>query len=221
MLPHTETINHIIQVKGFKSYLEIGVHDPYKNFDQIKCQFKIGVDPNGKASFTGTSDEFFKSNRYAELQTDTKCGIEMDYFIKQTFDCIFIDGLHHYDQVKRDFENAMACLNDGGIILIHDTNPAKEEYACVPRNGLKGRWNGDVYKIIPVLRRSSYDYITVDYEANGLTIVKPKKRIAAGVFYGDRFYMGNDEVNSYKEFDEHRKEIMNLVTRQQLDQWIL
>lgn len=210
MLPHTETINHIIQVKGFKSYLEIGVHDPYKNFDQIKCQFKIGVDPNGKASFTGTSDEFFKNNRYAEVQTDTKCGIEMDYFIKQTFDCIFIDGLHHYDQVKRDFENAMACLNDGGIILIHDTNPAKEEYACVPRNGLKGRWNGDVFRLLfDLSMMSDIKYATVDYEANGLTIVRRGSQVGAG-------YSGHD----YAALCQYRHQLTKPITRQQLEQWI-
>ena len=45
-----------------------------------------------------TSDDFFESN-------------------DKTFDAIFIDGMHQSDYVLRDFNNAMDCLNDGGIIF--------------------------------------------------------------------------------------------------------
>ena len=46
-----------------------------------------------------TSDEFFKNN-------------------KDQFDLIFIDGLHHYNQVKKDIINSVEVLKDGGIILM-------------------------------------------------------------------------------------------------------
>ena len=46
----------------------------------------------------------------------TKCE-DARYYLNhcdEKFDLIFIDGLHHADQVKRDFENSLRCLNDNG-----------------------------------------------------------------------------------------------------------
>lgn len=37
------------------------------------------------------------------------------------FDLIFIDGLHTYEQVKKDYE-WLKYLNEGGYIIFHDTN---------------------------------------------------------------------------------------------------
>jgi len=39
---------------------------------------------------------------------------------KRTFDIIFIDGLHIYDQVKRDVLNSIKVLNKDGFILLYD-----------------------------------------------------------------------------------------------------
>lgn len=36
------------------------------------------------------------------------------------FDLIFIDGLHDYDSVKRDFNEAVKILSPNGVILLHD-----------------------------------------------------------------------------------------------------
>ena len=36
-------------------------------------------------------------------------------------DILHIDGSHHYEDVKRDFETWSQFVNDGGVILIHDT----------------------------------------------------------------------------------------------------
>ena len=45
-----------------------------------------------------------------------------EYFskFKDKFDIIFIDGLHHYEQVKKDIFNSLEILNSNGIILMHD-----------------------------------------------------------------------------------------------------
>ena len=46
-----------------------------------------------------TSDEFFKNNEIY-------------------FDCIFIDALHIYEQVRKDILNSIKFLNANGIIII-------------------------------------------------------------------------------------------------------
>ena len=121
-MTRTETINRLIQENGYQSYLEIGLGDG-RNFRSVKCDYKVGIDPNwdvfsdtdnqisiGRAS----SDEYFEQN-------------------KGTFDLIFIDGLHHADQVEKDIANAYNCLNKGGAILIHDIKPHNEAMTIVPR----------------------------------------------------------------------------------------
>jgi hypothetical protein len=188
---HSDVINYLIQTKGYKSYLEIGVHVPAGNFDKIKCRFKIGVDPNGAASFTGTSDEFFGQN-------------------KQVFDIIFIDGLHHAEQVGQDFENAIVRLTPGGVILIHDTNPQEERFSVVPRVA-KGRWNGDVFRVFQWFKDSenNYDYKTLNFDANGLTVVKD-----------DSPPTGVPPPMTYSEFAARRAELTNLCTEEEFKAWI-
>jgi len=39
------------------------------------------------------------------------------------FDLIFIDGDHHYEGVKRDFENYRGLLSPRGVMLFHDVDP--------------------------------------------------------------------------------------------------
>ena len=39
---------------------------------------------------------------------------------KMEFDVIFIDGDHHFDQVKKDIYNSLYHLSDKGLIIFHD-----------------------------------------------------------------------------------------------------
>ncbi len=91
---HTQLLNALIEKYNLKSYLEIGVQNKANNYNKIICPVKVGVDPavNDSEIRGMTSDEYFeaiKNNNPAPV-----------------FDLIFLDGLHHADQVKRDFENS-------------------------------------------------------------------------------------------------------------------
>ena len=59
----TEIIQFLIDKIGAKKYLEIGM-GPGLNFNTIKCDYKISVDPNPTVQVTHsiTSDEFFNQN---------------------------------------------------------------------------------------------------------------------------------------------------------------
>lgn len=131
-----EIVQNIIDVKRFNYYLEIGT---FKDdlFKHVKCKKKIGVDPVSGGNIRKTSDEFFLNN-------------------KETFDLIFIDGLHHYNQVKKDINNSLKVLNKNGIILMHDCLPRNYYYQAVPRSQLN--WNGDTWKsFLEVRGNSNYD----------------------------------------------------------------
>jgi len=126
MNKRTEYINGLIKEHGFSSYLEIGLGDG-NNFRGVDIDYKIGVDPKvfSLNTFNVTSDDYFNKS-------------------ENTHDLIFIDGLHHADQVERDIVNAWNCLNKGGIILIHDIKPHTFEMQQVPR--IQTVWTGDVWR---------------------------------------------------------------------------
>lgn len=88
---------------------------------------KIGVDPSSGGTHRKFSDDFFKENNIY-------------------FDVIFIDGLHVYDQVHRDVENAIRFLKPGGWVAIHDMLPLNAIQEHVP-NISPGPWSGDVWKV--------------------------------------------------------------------------
>lgn len=120
-----EIINSLIKKFNYKTYLEIGVRFQ-ENFRNIEIENKVSVDPFFNPTYKMTSDEFFEIN-------------------KKTFDFIFLDGLHHSDQIEKDIINSLKVLNEGGKILCHDMNPktreGQEREMCT-----SGGWWGDVWK---------------------------------------------------------------------------
>ena len=153
-----DTINQVIQNVGAKSYLEIGFQRGI-NFALIDCKNKLAVDPNPSSHHPSClvldSDSFFETN-------------------DQKFDVIFIDGLHVYEQVKRDFENSVQALNKGGAICLHDMSPKNSEYARSFADG--GQWNGDCYKLVVDLYAGIYKYKYYTgsvIDDHGVTVVFP------------------------------------------------
>ena len=162
----TAIINHLAKKIDAKTYLEIGVRDHTQNFDKITIQHKVGVDPDSEKScdreptYKITSDQFFLSNN-------------------ETFDIIFIDGLHEAGQVERDILNSLDFLNDGGYIICHDMNPIIYERQLLLRDPKRieyslrekekgnpeyGLWNGDCWKAFVKLKIYRDDLVmkTVD-----------------------------------------------------------
>lgn len=160
---HTQLLNYLIERYGLKSYLEIGVQNPANNFDKINAWLKIGVDPiclnrigTNERIFQKTSDEYF-------TMTPTYAGEPLKLGL------VFIDGDHTKEQVKRDFENSLRCLNQNGFIVIHDTLPLNEQGTRVPRE--TKQWWGDVYKFAFELNLyPGIDFCTYDFD-NGCTVV--------------------------------------------------
>lgn len=148
-----DIIQSIINKKNYTSYLEIGTYQD-EVFSKISCSHKIGVDPFSGGNRRMTSDNFFFNN-------------------KDKFDCIFIDGLHHYNQVKKDLKNSINCLNENGIILIHDCLPKSLAAQAVPRT--ENDWNGDVWKSLVEQRtKQNTDCYTI-YADHGIGVILKRK----------------------------------------------
>ena len=164
---HTQLLNALALKHGLNKYLEIGVQNKANNYNKIICENKTGVDPavNDSEIRGMTSDEYFAA------VGDVK------------FDLIFIDGLHHADQVKRDFENSMLCLSDNGFIVIHDVLPDNEPGTIVPRE--TKQWWGDVYKWAMNIRQyDGIDFKTFNID-NGCCLVWKDKEKVGGFEHKD------------------------------------
>jgi hypothetical protein len=119
-------VNLLVSQKPDCAYLEIGcaANDLY---DSVPVPNKVGVDPQNGGNVRKTSDDFFRANQ-------------------AYFDVVFIDGLHTYDQLRRDIINSIRFLKPGGWIAFHDMLPRSWMEHQVPYLGL-GPWTGDVWKV--------------------------------------------------------------------------
>jgi len=175
-------LQHLHELLQPETYIEIGLGDGRAQSLTGPKTRAIGIDPyKGKwellnygaphgstTLFPLTSDDFFS-------QTDLR-----EIIGKETFDLAFIDGLHHFDQVLKDFINLERYAGKHSVILLHDCLPVSPKVATRERN--TAFWTGDVWRIIPCLKtfRPDLHIITLPTKPSGLTIVTgldPESRV--------------------------------------------
>ena len=202
--------------KSDNKYLEIGVEN---GFTFINTHFlnKTGIDPDPKyiSKVTDsnkfeeikqmTSDQYFNNlfeyNNLSEIRS-----VDSDDCL-DTFDVIFIDGMHHCENVLRDFNNSCKILNENGFIFIDDCLPLNyNEQLKIPvkhyyENGVLKygeEWTGDVWKFIYHLLKNYKDKIQFNYFHNinyrGVISLQIKEKFEVIV--------SNEVLNNYNYFDE-------------------
>jgi hypothetical protein len=189
-----EIINRFIQERGYENYLEIGVFNG-ECIRQIIAKNITGVDPGAEGQIAPevthrmTSDSFFESIENTGVK----------------YDIIFIDGLHHSDQVDKDIINSLNYLIDGGVIVLHDCNPEEEVHTIVPR--ISGIWHGDVYKSILRFRKKGiHSVYTVNTDCGCGVIIKDNKI--------DKNNLSDDYDKaeySWDYFFENKTKLLNLI----------
>jgi hypothetical protein len=160
-----------------RSYVEIGVASGKSMSLALPGTLLVGIDPEPKVRhpisgslrlFSETSDDFFARRSLREVIGG------------QAVDMAFIDGLHHFDVVLRDFRNLEAASASDSVILVHDCLPISVRNANRERE--TSIWAGDVWKAIIGLRKYRPDLtISVqDVAPTGLAIItglKPASRV--------------------------------------------
>jgi hypothetical protein len=186
-----DIINYLIEKNKLINYLEIGVFKG-ENIRQVKAIHKDGVDPGSEGytppevNYPMTSDDFF------DLIKDHP---EIKY------DIIFIDGLHHADQVEKDIKNALNHLVNNGFILLHDCNPVSYEAQLIPRQTVA--WNGDTWKAFVDFKvnNPSYKCCVVDTD------------FGVGVIHNNgNEYKIENRIDDWDYFNSNRKELLNLIS---------
>ena len=103
----------VIFAKHFKNVIAI---DPFMNdYDpnDITCQFMELTDVH--KVFNSAIEPFDNIQHIQKTSDDAIFDLK-----EQKFDFIYIDGLHTYDQIKKDVRNYYPLVNDGGFIGGHD-----------------------------------------------------------------------------------------------------
>lgn len=145
-------------------YLEIGVQTG-KSLALATCE-ALGIDPMPQLKsklgpkttvLRSTSDEFFAK--------------QADIYIPSSPDLVFIDGMHLFEHVLRDFINVERYASPTTLVVIDDI------YPCHPAQAERDRrtraWTGDVWKLLVVLQRYRRDLMccALDAYPTGLLLV--------------------------------------------------
>jgi hypothetical protein len=123
-----------------------------------KFQLKFpAVNPNGKQMFffQETSDDFFEGG-----------------FIKKNkikIDFAFLDGMHLFEYLLRDFIETEKLMSKDGVIALHDCCPTSDYMAT--REFHDGPWTGDVWKTLLILLRYRPDLKIDVTKAGGTGLV--------------------------------------------------
>ena len=214
----SDVLVYLQETFHYRSYLEIGCHTN-TTFNVVKDMFQlsIGVDPKQGGTHRMTSDAFFSTNHL-------------------TFDVIFIDGLHHSEQVAKDIDNALRYLNPGGTIVMHDCNPTTkisqlrirevhEETFTVDwwRDGTN-HWNGDTWRAtLPLRLRDDVEIVIGDFDSGVAVIRKRRNTHRLQGQYEEMLLMSPDPLQAftYEYFDKHRLHLHRLLSFKDLQTWLL
>lgn len=160
-----------------QSYLEIGTHTG-DSLRLARCA-SIAIDPKFKITsdvigdkpqlhlYQMTSDAFFRGDH---VRAQFPEGIDL----------AFLDGMHLFEYLLRDFINIEKHAHWRSVVLMHDCLPpnieiAERDYRPHLRKDEMWRiyWTGDVWKLLPILKRYRPDLKLTLFDAppSGLTLV--------------------------------------------------
>jgi hypothetical protein len=171
-----------------KMYFEIGTHTG-TSLKMIRCD-AVCVDP----AFAIASDVLLR-RRNTHFHQDTSDNFFADSalvkrLLPSGFDLAFLDGLHLFEALLRDFVNTEKLATPNSMIILHDCLPLNERMAeRIRRNGdelepeqIRDFWTGDVWKVVLIIRKYRPDLCIsyLDCGPTGLvvcTALAPESRI--------------------------------------------
>ena len=133
----------------FDWYMEIGCQKG-DSFAPVRSK-TIAVDPFFRAEidiigkkpalhvFQATSDAFFEAGFLQ--RNDIRLSVS------------FLDGMHLFEYLLRDFMNTETASDPKGVIMMHDLVPFDLAMTTRDLSAIRGNWTGDVWKLLPILQR--------------------------------------------------------------------
>lgn len=154
----------------FDWYMEIGCRRG-KSFAEVRSK-TIAVDPvfSIRQNVTGvkpelhlfqkTSDDFFASSYLEKNEINISVA--------------FLDGMHLFEYLLRDFIGTERNAAKDGVILLHDCCPWDHVMTTRDLDNIPdGPWTGDVWKLIPILQtyRPDLKISVLDCKPTGLVAI--------------------------------------------------
>jgi hypothetical protein len=168
--PYRDVLARIHRTLSPRTYLEIGVETGATLALATTAEVAVGVDPSeqppevalppGARVIREESDRFFQTRGRTTL------------FGARPVELTFIDGMHEFEFVLRDFANSEAWSSPEGTILLHDCVP------IVPASAERQRrtrfWVGDTWKAALAIARHRPDLRirTVLTPPSGLVVIR-------------------------------------------------
>jgi hypothetical protein len=168
--PYVRFLKRLHRHVLFDWYMEVGCRTG-RSFAEVRSK-TIAVDPFFRVErnvihnkpalhiIQQTSDDFFESGFLKAM------GVKLGYS--------FLDGMHLFEYLLRDFMNTEPFSDTKGVIALHDCCPYDHEMTTRDVENAPGEaWTGDVWKLIPILKQYRPDLtITVlGCKPTGLVLV--------------------------------------------------
>lgn len=154
-----------------RAYLEIGMSQGH-SLALATCA-AIAIDPRPRPNpalnivdtkpwlkvYRSTSDDFFATHEPDAVLE----GLPLDF--------AFIDGMHLIENAIRDVANCERWSHPGGLLAVHDVLPVAADWAS--REPRAKNWTGDVWRIVPCLRRwrPDLEITLLDASPSGMLMV--------------------------------------------------
>ena len=184
-----------------QTYLEIGVSGG-ASLKLANC-FSIGIDPNFNIDPSALHNKpaccFYQmsSDKYFEKY-------DPSLIFGQPVEMAFLDGLHLFECLLRDFINVERYCKSNSVIFLHDCIPT-DEYVCrrdINDPKLKERsahpdwWAGDVWKVPDILRKVRPDLRIVIFNAAPTGLIAVTNLDPSSTVLGDRYF---SLIEDYKD----------------------
>jgi len=119
----SEFIGSLIKLHSAKKVLEIGVFEGQTGIEMIKA-----VGDDGHYIGIDITDENFNTSfnkLISKTRTDVCTYIDSSFEVlptleEKTFDLIFIDSVHEYDHLSKEFKLCEKLIKQDGLIVLHD-----------------------------------------------------------------------------------------------------
>lgn len=176
--PYKELLARIHALLEPKVYLEIGVEHGATLSLAEHSALAIGIDPGphairhplprGARLFRETSDDFFARRS------------QLSVLGQHSIDLAFIDGMHRFENVLRDFAHVERWSTPSTLVVLHDCLPVAPNAALRERRSRF--WVGDCWKALECLLelRKDLELTTLPCHPSGLVLIRkldPSSRV--------------------------------------------
>ena len=198
-----------------ETYLEIGVDDgatlrlSRSRTIAIDPCFRTGVLPVGNQPvgclYQMTSDEFFRKHDPTAI-------------LGQPVDMAFLDGMHWFEFLLRDFINIEKHCRRNSIVFLHDCLPLDAHVGRRLSNDVRLRdrsacpdwWAGDVWKTLLIIVRVRPDLRVVLFDAAPTGLVAITGLDPSSTALADRYFELIDEYKDLSLMDKGRADLDRL-----------